>query len=250
MGVYSLREMAWKFYGDFCSVGSAAFSPDGRRVAFMGKARSGNPDCGYVYDSDLLQILDLETGGITPVPETGATMDNAQLSWAPDSKRLAMGLKNQIVLIEIWSWAQKAIAEGSDPSWSPKGTWIAYFVHDRQTCMIIHPDGTGAQSALDLRRRSGGWLFYAGIVWSPDEEKLLLNEEVIDGVDYHITMLDVATGKVTRESNKGEAVFGWIPKSGNWPVLLRVIPELIFRNSFSACRGQYGQHPEFRVPSA
>ncbi len=80
--------------------------------------------------------------------------------------------------------------------------------------MIIHPDGTGGQSVLDLRRRSVGWLFYAGLVWSPNEEMLLLNEEVMDGVDCNVTMLHLATGKVTKESKKGEAVFGWTRTSG------------------------------------
>src|ERR1035438_207543 len=101
MGVYSLRDEAWKFYGDFCLVGSAAFSPDGRKVAFMGKVRSGNPDCGYVYGSEMLMILDLETGQFMPVPDTGAMPENGQLSWAPDGRRLAVELKGQIVSIEI-----------------------------------------------------------------------------------------------------------------------------------------------------
>lgn len=57
LGVYDLHGKAWKFYGDFCSVGSAVFSPNGRQIAFMGRVRSGNPSCNYVYNSDLLQIL-------------------------------------------------------------------------------------------------------------------------------------------------------------------------------------------------
>jgi hypothetical protein len=45
MGVYSLRDKAWKFYGDFCSVGSAAFSPDGKRVAFEAETTTSNQSC-------------------------------------------------------------------------------------------------------------------------------------------------------------------------------------------------------------
>jgi len=210
MGVYSLRDKAWKFYGDFCLVGSAAYSPDGTRIAFMGKERLGNPDCGYVYGSDLLHILDLQSGLLTPVPETGGMPYIDQLSWAPDGKRLAIGLKNSIVSIEIGSWAQKVITEGTNPSWSPKGDWIAYNVHDGRTCMLIRPDGTGAKIVFDLRPQSGGWLFYDGETWSPDGEKLLLNEEVMDGVDFNVTMLDLVTGKTTTRSKKGLPVLGWV----------------------------------------
>ncbi|HEX6770646.1 MAG TPA: hypothetical protein VF126_01380 [Acidobacteriaceae bacterium] len=215
MGVYSLHEKAWKFYGDFCSVGSAAFSPDGRKIAFTGKVRSGNPDCGYIYASALLQILDLETGEVTSVPETAAIREIAQLSWAPSGRQVAVALKGRIVLVEIGSGAQRVITEGADPSWSPKGTWIAYTVHDGQICMIIHPDGTGARVVLDLSRRSGSWLFYDGSVWSPNEEHLLLNEEQFDGHDHNVTLVVLATGEVTTKSKNGLAIFGWAPQSGN-----------------------------------
>jgi hypothetical protein len=213
MGVYSLRDKAWKFYGDFCLVGSAAFSPDGNKIAFMGKERLGNPDCGYVYGSDLLQILDIESGQLTSVPETKSMLNIEQLSWAPDGRRIAIGLKDFIVAIEIGSWVQKVITEGTNPSWSPEGNWIVYHINDEQTCMIIRPDGTGAKVVLDLRLRSGGWLFYDGSVWSPDEERLLLNEEAMDGVDSNVTMVDLTTGKVTTESKEGLPVFGWVAEN-------------------------------------
>lgn len=140
-------------------------------------------------------------------------MDIAQLSWAPDGKRLAMGLKGLIVSVEIGSWAQKTITEGTNPSWSPTGDWIAYHIHDEQTCMLIHPDGTGAKVALDLRTRSGGWLFYDGTVWSPDGATLLLNEERFDGPGHTVTMLDLATGEITVKSKDGLPVLGWAPKT-------------------------------------
>lgn len=210
MGVYSLPNKAWRLYGDFCSVGSAAFSPDGRRIAFMGKERSANPNCEYVYGSDSLQILDLETGRLTAIPETGAARDNAQLSWSPDQRQVAIGLHHHIVLIEIESWTQKVITEGNDPAWSPKGDWIAYDVNDGQTCMLIHPDGTGAKIVLDLRNRAGGWLLYDGKVWSPDGEKLLLNEEQVASQRGKIEMLDLRTNSTTIKFPKTPPVFGWV----------------------------------------
>jgi Tol biopolymer transport system component len=120
-------------------------------------------------------------------------------------------------LIEIGSWAQKAIALGANPSWSPKGDWIAYLADWNETCMLIHPDGTGAKMVLDLRSRTSGWLLFKsgwvfrnGEVWSPDEEKLLLIEGQMDGPKYDVSMLDLASGKVTTKSKNGALVLGWV----------------------------------------
>jgi Tol biopolymer transport system component len=216
MGVYSMRDKAWKLYGDFCFAGSAAFSPDGKKVAFEVTTKTGNPNCNSLPGSEMLMILDLETGQFTPVPDA-VTSGNEQLSWAPDGRQLAVGLKDQIVLIEVGSWAQKAIAVGTNPSWSPRGDWIAYLADWNETCMLIHPDGTGAKMALDLRSRTSGWLLFKsgwvfrnGEVWSPDEEKLLLTEGEMDGPKYDVSMLDLASGKVTTKSRNGASVLGWV----------------------------------------
>ena len=218
MGVYSLREKAWKFYGDFCFVGSAAFSPDGKKVAFEADVR---PDDPRFSSPRSLMILDLETGRFTPVPETAAVRGNSQISWSPDAKYLAVAMTNGekspvvIVRIEIESRNQRVIAEGTDPAWSPNGDWIAYHADWNRECVLINPDGTGAKTVLDLRRRSGGWILYDTATWSPDGRKLLLNEERVEGFDFDITMLDLTTGKTTRKSRKGRVVLGWAAKSGD-----------------------------------
>jgi hypothetical protein len=223
MGVYSLRDKVWKFYGDFCSVGSAAFSPDGRKLAFRVETRIGNPYCRPGDVPPALQILDLDTGQLTPVPGSSLVIGNSQLSWSPDGGYLAVAKYGPekspglIAVIDLGSWTQKVIAEGTDPSWSPKGDWIAYHAQWNQTCMLIHPDGTGATVVLDLRGRSSGWLFfetswllYSATVWSPDGDTLLLSEGQMDGSDHNVAMLDLATGKITTKSRNGRNVYGWV----------------------------------------
>jgi Tol biopolymer transport system component len=136
-----------------------------------------------------LMILDLETGQLTPVPgpESKSISWVNQLSWSPDGKFLAGTIYNDdhrngaIALISIDTGAVKTIAEGSNPSWSSKGDWIAYSSTVR--CMVIHPDGSGARSVLDQEPK---WMTYtidAPIVWSPDGDKLLLNQSEVAG--YH-----------------------------------------------------------------
>ena len=203
MGVYSVRDKTWKQYGDFYHVGSAAFSPDGKKIAFKDEANS---------DRQRLMILDLETGQMTPIPGSNSVIWIAQLSWSPDGKFLAGAVNGhgygQIVLIDVTTGAMKTIAEGSDPSWSPKGDWIAYAFYVQ--CMIIHPDGTGARSVLE-------WMNYtldAPIVWSPEGDRLLLNQQKIYDSPTRVIMVDLATGHAIIKSKNGEVVSGWVPYSG------------------------------------
>jgi hypothetical protein len=207
MGVYSVQEKTWEQYGDFYHVGSAAFSPDGKKIAFKDEADS---------DRQRLMILDLETGQMTPIPGSNSVIWITQLSWSPDGKFLAGTVKGpgpgKIVLIDVATGEMKTIAEGSDPSWSPKGDWIAYVLPVR--CMIIHPDGTGARSVLDKEPKWMNWALNAPIVWSPDGERMLLNQQKIYGTHTRVITVDLATGHAIKNSKDGEVVSGWVPYSG------------------------------------
>lgn len=215
IGVYSVRDKTWMQHGDFCEVGSAAFSSDGNKVAFV-----AGRGCTVASGDDGLMILDLETGQMTPVPGAGLINGFWELSWSPDGKFLAITgergcgqiVCGHIVLIDVATGEMKTIAEGTDPSWSPKGDWIAYSLGVQ--CMIIHPDGTGARSVLEEERKWMNYALNAPIVWSPDGERLLLNQQQIDGGHTRVIMVDLPTGHAIMKSKNGAAaVMGWVPYS-------------------------------------
>ncbi len=217
LGVYSLADKSWRTFGEFCSdgVGSLVFSPDGKRVAFASQDESSSGN-GYCFNNPIvLQILDIATGQLTPIFYPGRLRENARLSWSPDGKYLAgefccsASSISQIVVIDLASGSGKILAEGTDPSWSPKGDWIAYVDHvdkKRQNCILIHPDGTGAKV---VQQSTGYWMFLKGAIWSLDGEKLLFNEEVMDS-SGNVTILDLASGKATTRSKNFLFVLGWV----------------------------------------
>jgi Tol biopolymer transport system component len=220
MGVYSVRDNTWKQYGNFCSVGLSAFSPNGKKLVFKA---SGSSPCTKTTNVDAngkLWILDLETGQMTPLPGAESIDYVYRLSWSPDGKFLAATdgrgcgkiVCGHIVLVDVATGEMKTIAEGTDPSWSPKGDWIAYDLAVR--CMIIHPDGTGARSVLEKEHKWMNYALNAPIVWSPDGERLLLNQQQIFGDHFRVLEVDLATGHAVMKSKNGEVVMGWVPYSG------------------------------------
>lgn len=212
IGIYTLRDQAWKSFADVCfgGGGSAVFSPDATKIAFVSKTPSSpiNEVCPAT-DQTVWQILDLVTWKTTMLSCCGWVL-SARPSWSPDGKEIVLQHLSQIAIVETETGKARTIADGRYPSWSPKGDWIAYFDLQITKCFLIHPDGTGAKVVRETGRGFGDRAMIYGAVWSPDGGKLLLNEE--DNHEHiRVVMLDVATGSATTKSTNGLAVLDWVP---------------------------------------
>jgi Tol biopolymer transport system component len=211
LGIYSVALHEWKTYGDFDFIGYTAFSRDGSKVAVV-------VDSG---DSRELLIFDRTTETMTRGPYHRGMPASGAMSWSPEGTDLAVEihrreLPTQIAVLNLATGNVRAVGEGYRPAWSPTGEWIAYYSGDK--CMVVRPDGTGVKTVRDVSHTFFGHLlmgyrsFGRGLVWSPDGKQLLLCEIKGDGPKLDVMLLDLATGRATKQcADYCQSVFGWAP---------------------------------------
>jgi dipeptidyl aminopeptidase/acylaminoacyl peptidase len=163
---------------------SAAFSPDGRRIAFWSR----------VLDDDKLHLIvvDLATGnardvsGFTDLRSRAA----APPAWSPDSRSIAFSARDDsggppvlMVADAEAAGTARVILDGSHapqaPAWSPDGQWIAFrkaiLAGGTMGLGIVRPDGTDSRFLVPGPR--GAWsdqrLSLDPPSWLPDSRGLV-----------------------------------------------------------------------------
>ena len=137
---------------------NAAFSPDGRRIAFVSE-RDGNVD---------LYSMNVDGSNIARLTSNQAMDDHP--TWSPNSKRIAFvsTRKRADRAGRAWNGIYVIDADGTNvhrlsgddaadysPAWSPSGDWIA-FVAGRtrpEDVWLMKPDGTDRRLLIE----NGGW---------------------------------------------------------------------------------------------
>jgi WD40-like Beta Propeller Repeat len=212
LGVYSIQEQKWKTYGDFDDIGTPAFSPDGSKIAFV--TIEGREEHLQLFDvaTEKMTVTNVNAGGS---PERGGIPAKAGIGWSPDGKRLVVEFARAerpslIAVIDPSTGDQKPIGEGSHPSWSPTGEWIAYYGDFNKKCMLVHPDGTGTKIVSKIKSFFAYRRYGYAVVWSPDGRQLLLNAWRGEYGAIETKLLDLKTGRSQTRTTNGLAAFGWV----------------------------------------
>ena len=129
-----------------------AYSPDGRRIAFMSE-RSGTEE---------IWICDSDGSGTRQLTSFGGAAIYAP-SWSPDSQKVALtvaqrGMKDDVYVVNASGGAPRRMttdpAEDKWPDWSHDGKWI-YFSSTRSGREEIWKMPSGGGEAVQITRNSG-----------------------------------------------------------------------------------------------
>ena len=136
----------------FARAGSApAWSPDGRRLAYVAPAELGATDL-YVADAD----------GSHRAPLTRSeTSDESSPDWAPDGRSLVVDRDGTLVVVRADGAVERVLTAGREPAWSRSGK-IA-FVSDR-----------AGSDELYVDRRHGPWIAAADDLTGCGERPVLV----------------------------------------------------------------------------
>lgn len=171
-----------------------AWSPDGRKIAFLGQRPSG----GYA-------IFKIEADGtnrteITPVNYQGSSFPYSlgwKISWSPDSRQLAFrDASNSIFLVEADGTERRFLVGGVGPSWSPDGSKILFLSQPffSGSLMTIKPDGTDVRTLPPL---PDFYNWYYDATWSPSGNRIATT--VFDGAN-EVVFVTNADGTSVQET--------------------------------------------------
>jgi hypothetical protein len=155
-----------------------AWSPDGRRLAYVAPARGGATDL-FVVDAD-----GTHRGRLT---RTG-TADELAPDWSPDGKRLVVERAGEIYVLRADASAERRLIAGWEPAWSPGGRRIAFVLDDR-----LHVISIKGGSARQLTAAPGR---ESAPAWSPNGRRIAFVSDASGFLDVYL--LELRSGSVRR----------------------------------------------------
>jgi Tol biopolymer transport system component len=118
----------------------AAFSADGRRVAF-------NPRYGIEAAGITLMTLGDERASLVPNQPAQDEYSSWGIAWAPDGERLAFVNGDRVFTIATDGSEIRKLGSGVHPVWTPDGDHIVYtsgrYTGRDQDIVVVRADGTG-----------------------------------------------------------------------------------------------------------
>lgn len=166
----------WQLPGTFVAndlmLRALGVSYDGKRVALYGSYNPGlHPSAYDTVPKELsVQWSDATTMRMTKVGESLTGDDDVgSISWAPDGNSFVFDRLGKILIYSIASNSVLPIANGSDPTWSPDGTRIAFrTVHGKAA--------TIDRRSFRITNLLGDQDILSSVQWSPDSKYVLVSQ--------------------------------------------------------------------------
>ena len=188
--------------------GSPAWSPDGRRVAFVVEEHD--------FDGELLSALTY----IMDADGSHAALlgDGSHPSWSPDGTRLAVTRGEEVYTLsaDAGGSAPVLMAEhGWDPAWSPAAAKIAFMtnVEGHVVLRIVNADGS-LLTTIPLGDEFSAY----GPTWSPDGARLAFTRCVYTCQVFTVT---AAGGELTQLTAESAWQPAWSPDGSRIAVVTR-----------------------------
>jgi TolB protein len=181
--------------GMISMLSSPAWSPDGKRLAFVQGDRRGNAD---------IMVLDLATGRARRL--TDSTGINTEPSWNPNGTQLAFtsdreGGPQVFLMQDDGSNLRKLTTEGlynASPAWSPNGAMVAYVSRfEGKFDLFIYKLGEGKAYQITT-----GVSTSESPAWSPDERRLVFTSNRFGSSQLFTT--DLSGRQILRMSEMGD----------------------------------------------
>jgi len=104
-----------------------------------------------------LQIVNLSSTDAQEIDSQGSVTSQC---WSPDGAQLVYEAGGSVQMYDVQANRSKVMGQGSHPTWSPDGNWIALLDHD--TYYKVRPSGAERQVLFKK------WHPQSGLWWSPD----------------------------------------------------------------------------------
>ena len=173
-----------------------AWSPDGKRIAFVSDRDGGREIWAMNPDGTDLQQLTKKTGGCT------------NLRWSPDGKQIVFvgtkGGKENVYTADVGTGKVAQLTDNplpsKQPAWSPDGKKISYTTFGgRWNGYLVGADGTGSE-------KLSGALGAVDMAWSPDGKRIAFTD-VREVAGWRLFVMD-ADGKNAKLLNKKGNSYG------------------------------------------
>ena len=155
----------------------AEISPDSQKLAFIGTfAFPKNRGINLITsDGHIRNLIALEERSY---PDS--------FGWSPSGNELVYDGDKKIYIYSLTTGSRRLLVEGTSPTWSPNGDWIAYRDMNGRAS-LTSPDGSKTKEILPssvIRR---------GLRWSPNGRYLLF----ANARTYNIQIVNLATNHIS-----------------------------------------------------